>query len=114
MVKVRLVLPRPPENRTTKISPFIAIHRTAGLILLLFQLFQSASDGTNDMGQEGFVSLADVSLVKAEATMPGASAAISFRCLNLSMARPELARLQQAFMRVIIFAGFFLRESWAS
>ena len=45
--------------------------------------------------QEGFVSLADVSLVKAEATMPGASAAISFRCLNLSMARPALAMLQQ-------------------
>src|SRR6266446_8831405 len=38
----------------------------------------------------------------------------SFRRLDFSMARPALAMLQQAFMRVIIFAGFLLRESWAS
>ena len=63
--------------------------------------------------QEGFVSFAGVSLFNAGGTRIEAAGMASFRRLDFSMARPELARLQQAFMRVIIFAGFFLRESWA-
>src|SRR6266404_5246104 len=35
------------------------------------------------------------------------------RDLRFSRARAALLPLQQAFMRVIILAGFFLRESWA-
>ena len=63
--------------------------------------------------QEGFISVAGASPLNGAGTWEESPNAFWLRHLCLSMARPALATLQQAFMRVIIFAGFFLRESWA-
>src|SRR5207247_2646510 len=62
--------------------------------------------------QEGFVSVGAVWLLNGAGTWEESPGAIWVRHLCSSMAMPAMAMLQQALMRVIIFAGFFLSESW--